>query len=80
MIAGETLAGHMRQMIAALEDERQALATLDLDLLAASVRTANAGGLQGGVSILETYLAENPRDVVAHRLAQFELFWSGESR
>ncbi len=48
--------------------------------LAASVRTAHRGDLQGGVSILETYLADNPRDVVAHRLAQFELFWSGESR
>jgi len=48
--------------------------------LAASVRSANAGELQGGVSLLETYLADNPRDVVAHRLAQFELFWSGESK
>ena len=48
--------------------------------LATSVRTANAGNLQGGVSVLETYLADNPRDVVAHRLAQFELFWSGESK
>ncbi len=48
--------------------------------LAESVRAANAGNLQGGVAILETYLAENPRDVVAHRLAQFELFWSGESK
>lgn len=47
--------------------------------LAQSVRTANAGNLQGGVAVLETYLAENPRDLVAHRLAQFELFWSGES-
>jgi hypothetical protein len=49
-------------------------------VLAASVRTANAGNLQGGVSLLETYLADNPRDIVAHRLAQFELFWSGESK
>jgi hypothetical protein len=48
--------------------------------LAAAVRTAHQGNLQGGVSILETYLADNPRDVVAHRLAQFELFWSGESK
>lgn len=48
--------------------------------LAKSVQTANAGDLQGGVSVLETYLADNPRDVVAHRLAQFELFWSGESK
>ena len=48
--------------------------------LAASVGTAHHGDLQGGVAILETYLADNPRDVVAHRLAQFELFWSGESK
>ena len=48
--------------------------------LAASVRTAHQGDFQGSVSILETYLADNPRDVVAHRLAQFELFWSGESK
>ncbi len=48
--------------------------------LAASVQRAEAGELQGGVSILETYLAENPRDIVVHRLAQFELFWSGESQ
>jgi hypothetical protein len=48
--------------------------------LAASVRTANNGDLQGGVALLETYLADNPRDIVAHRLAQFELFWSGESK
>ena len=48
--------------------------------LAASVRIANAGDLQGGVSLLETYLAENPQDIVVHRLAQFELFWSGESK
>lgn len=48
--------------------------------LAASVKTANAGNLQGGVAALEAYLAENPTDVLAHRLAQFELFWSGQSR
>lgn len=42
MIAGETLAGNMRQMIAALEDERQALATLDLDLLTGAVRKKEA--------------------------------------
>lgn len=48
--------------------------------LAASVRSANGGDLQGAVALLETYLAENPRDVVVHRLAQFELFWSGESQ
>ena len=47
--------------------------------LAAAVRAANSGNLQGGVSLLETYLADNPRDIVAHRLTQFELFWSGES-
>ncbi len=47
---------------------------------AQSVRVANSGNLQGGVAILETYLAKNPTDIVAHRLAQFELFWSGESR
>jgi hypothetical protein len=48
--------------------------------LAGSVRTAQQGDLQGGVAILETYLANAPRDIVAHRLAQFELFWSGESK
>lgn len=48
--------------------------------LAASVQTASGGDLQGGVSLLETYLADHPRDIVAHRLAQFELFWSGESK
>jgi len=47
---------------------------------ARSVRVANSGNLQGGVSVMETYLAENPTDIVAHRLAQFELFWSGESK
>ncbi len=45
-----------------------------------SVRVANGGSLQGGVSVLETHLAKNPTDILAHRLAQFELFWSGESR
>ena len=48
--------------------------------LAASVQSAHRGDLQGGVSVLETYLAEHPKDIVAHRLAQFELFWSGESK
>lgn len=47
---------------------------------AESVRVAQTGHLQGGVSVLETYLADNPTDILAHRLAQFELFWSGESR
>jgi hypothetical protein len=32
------LVGHLRQMIAALEDERQALATLDLDQLNEAVQ------------------------------------------
>jgi len=45
-----------------------------------SVRLANNGSLQGGVSVMETHLAKNPTDILAHRLAQFELFWSGESR
>ena len=45
-----------------------------------SVRLANNGSLQGGVSVMETHLANNPTDILAHRLAQFELFWSGESR
>ena len=45
-----------------------------------AVRIANRGSLQGGVSVMETHLAENPTDILAHRLAQFELFWSGESR
>lgn len=47
---------------------------------AESVKVANGGHLQGGVSILETYLADNPTDILAHRVAQFEMFWSGESR
>lgn len=45
-----------------------------------AVRVANAGNLQGGVAVLETHLAENPQDLVAHRLAQFELFWCGEAK
>ena len=48
--------------------------------LARSLEVASGGDLQGGVAVLETYLAENPRDIVVHRLAQFELFWSGESQ
>lgn len=48
--------------------------------IAGSVRIAHGGDPQPGVSVLETYLARNPTDIVAHRLLQFELFWSGESR
>ncbi len=47
---------------------------------AKAVREANSGNLQRGVAVLETHLAEHPTDIVAHRLVQFELFWSGESR
>jgi hypothetical protein len=70
--AVESLLGEAEPLLADASAREQALA--------ASVRTAHRGELQGGVSILETYLADNPRDVVAHRLAQFELFWSGESK
>ena len=45
-----------------------------------AVRVANSGNLPGGVSVMEIHLATNPDDILAHRLAQFELFWSGESR
>ncbi|MCA8929423.1 MAG: tetratricopeptide repeat protein [Alphaproteobacteria bacterium] len=48
--------------------------------MARAVATADSGHLQGGVSQLETHLAEHPTDLLVHRLAQFELFWSGESR
>ncbi len=49
-------------------------------VLAQAVEVAGNGSLQGGVSLLEAYLARNPTDILVHRLAQFELFWSGESR
>ena len=68
------------QVLLAAADPLLADASPRERVLAASVRSANAGDLQSGVAVLETYLADNPRDVVAHRLAQFELFWSGESR
>ncbi len=42
MIARETLTRQLRQMIAALEDERQALATMDMDLLIGAVRQKEA--------------------------------------
>jgi hypothetical protein len=48
--------------------------------LAEAVRVAHGGNLQAGVAVLETHLALNPTDIVAHRLLQFELFWSGESQ
>ena len=38
MIGRELLLGQLRQMIAALEEERQALATLDIDMLTCAVR------------------------------------------
>lgn len=47
---------------------------------AKAVSVAQTGNLQGGVSVMEVYLADNPTDILAHRLAQFELFWSGQSR
>lgn len=55
-------------------------ATLRQRAFADSVQIANGGHLQGGVATLEVHLADNPADILAHRLAQFELFWSGESR
>ncbi|MBM09764.1 MAG: hypothetical protein CMF69_09350 [Magnetovibrio sp.] len=45
-----------------------------------ALRAAHNGNLQTGAAILEAYLIEQPMDLVAHRLLQFELFWSGESR
>ena len=47
---------------------------------AQAVRVANGGNLSGGVAVMEVHLATNPTDILAHRLGQFELFWSGESR
>ena len=41
---------------------------------------AHGGRLQAAAASLETHLAANPLDLVAHRLLQFELFWCGESR
>jgi len=38
MIAPHAISRHLRQMIAALEEERQALATMDMDLLNGAVR------------------------------------------
>lgn len=38
MIQRDKLLAHLRQMIAALENERQALATLDMDMLTGAVR------------------------------------------
>lgn len=38
MIAPQAISRHLRQMIAALEEERQALATMDMDLLNGAVR------------------------------------------
>jgi hypothetical protein len=55
-------------------------ATVRDQTLARAVEVASGGSLQGGVSLLESYLADNPTDILVHRLAQFELFWSGESR
>ena len=48
--------------------------------LADGLRAAHAGNLQAGAAALETHLAANPLDLVAHRLLQFELFWCGEAR
>jgi hypothetical protein len=75
----QKFAADVRTLLAAVEP-LLADASARERALAASVLTANSGNLQGGVSLLETYLADNPRDIVAHRLAQFELFWSGESK
>ena len=47
--------------------------------LAEAVRIAHSGNLRAGVSVLETHVATHPTDILAHRLLQFELFWSGES-
>jgi len=48
--------------------------------MARAVSVAQQGNLQAGVAVLERYLAEHPTDLLVHRLAQFELFWSGESK
>ena len=47
--------------------------------VAEALRIAHGGNLQAGVSKLEAWVAEHPTDIVAHRMLQFELFWSGES-
>ena len=47
---------------------------------AEALRVAHRGNLQTGAAILEAHLAEEPADLIAHRLFQFELFWSGESK
>ncbi len=44
-----------------------------------ALKEANAGNPQTGAATLEAHLANNPSDLVAHRLLQFELFWCGES-
>ena len=49
-------------------------------VFAEALRVAHNGNLQAGAAILEAHLAEEPADLVAHRLFQFELFWSGESK
>jgi len=49
-------------------------------VFAKALRAAHNGNLQVGAAILEAHLAEEPADLVAHRLFQFELFWSGESK
>lgn len=75
--------GRFNPAIDALLDEvepRLADASERERAIARSVRIAHNGNPQPGVSVLETYLARNPTDIVAHRLLQFELFWSGESR
>jgi hypothetical protein len=59
---------------------RLAEATPRERILAQALRVTHGGNLQGGVSVIEPYLAENPTDILAHRLLQFELFWSGESQ
>ena len=41
---------------------------------------AHAGNPQSGASALSNHLASNPKDLIAHRLLQFELFWCGESK
>ena len=47
---------------------------------AEALRVGHNGNLQAGAAILEAHLAEEPADLIAHRLFQFELFWSGESK
>ena len=44
-----------------------------------SLRAAVSGHGVEAATIMEAMLAENPTDLLAHRLVQFELFWNGRA-